>query len=93
MACDTGYVMVSNHFTALLLYWLLALTMKGIKLAQFCEHGVEPITLRFCITTFLVIIYGLFLGIELNVIRARVSFLHLWGNDYDKLWIDRDKWL
>uniref|UniRef100_UPI00358F63B0 ATP-binding cassette sub-family C member 8-like isoform X2 n=1 Tax=Myxine glutinosa TaxID=7769 RepID=UPI00358F63B0 len=56
---------------ALLLYWLLALTMKGIKLAQFCEHGVQPSTLRFCITTFLVIIYGLFLGVELNVIRAR----------------------
>nr|AKC42151.1 ABCC9 [Petromyzon marinus] len=56
---------------ALLVYWLLAFTMKTIKLVKFCEHGVGFNQLRFCITGLLVLIYGMLLSVELNVIRMR----------------------
>ncbi|CAN0424476.1 unnamed protein product [Lampetra fluviatilis] len=56
---------------ALLGYWLLAFTMKLLKLVQFCQHGVGPSELRFCITALLVLIYALFLCLEVNIIRLR----------------------
>ncbi|XP_078453378.1 ATP-binding cassette sub-family C member 8-like [Lampetra planeri] len=45
--------------------------MKLLKLVQFCQHGVGPSELRFCITALLVLIYALFLCLEVNIIRLR----------------------
>uniref|UniRef100_UPI00358FFAEC ATP-binding cassette sub-family C member 9-like n=1 Tax=Myxine glutinosa TaxID=7769 RepID=UPI00358FFAEC len=56
---------------ALLAYWVLAFSMKSIKLAKFYVHGVGPKHLRFCITGLLVLLYSLLLMVEINVIRVR----------------------
>ncbi|XP_024862290.1 ATP-binding cassette sub-family C member 8 isoform X3 [Kryptolebias marmoratus] len=56
---------------ALLIYWVLAFIMKTIKFAKYTEHGIGPGQLRFCITGLLVLLYGLLLAVEINVILGR----------------------
>ncbi|XP_055365722.1 ATP-binding cassette sub-family C member 8 isoform X2 [Betta splendens] len=56
---------------ALLIYWVLAFIMKTIKFAKYTEHGVGPRQLRYCITGLLVLLYGLLLAVEINVIMGR----------------------
>uniref|UniRef100_A0A3P8NL59 ATP-binding cassette, sub-family C (CFTR/MRP), member 8 n=1 Tax=Astatotilapia calliptera TaxID=8154 RepID=A0A3P8NL59_ASTCA len=58
---------------ALLIYWVLAFIMKTIKFAKYTEHGIGPRQLRYCITGLLVLLYGLLLTVEINVILGRVS--------------------
>lgn len=47
--------------------------MKTIKFAKYTEHGIGPRQLRYCITGLLVLLYGLLLAVEVNVILGRVS--------------------
>uniref|UniRef100_UPI0037E82AF3 ATP-binding cassette sub-family C member 9 isoform X5 n=1 Tax=Semicossyphus pulcher TaxID=241346 RepID=UPI0037E82AF3 len=65
----------TSNFPKLLLvmfiYWVLAFITKSIKLWKFAEHGVGPQHLRFCITAMLVMLYGLLMAVEINVIRVR----------------------
>ncbi|XP_041074963.1 ATP-binding cassette sub-family C member 8-like isoform X1 [Polyodon spathula] len=56
---------------ALLFYWILAFIIKTVKFAKFCEHGIWFTQLRFCITGLLVVLYGMLLAVEINVIRVR----------------------
>ncbi|KAM9468251.1 ATP-binding cassette sub-family C member 9 isoform 1-T3 [Clarias gariepinus] len=56
---------------ALFIYWVLAFNTKIIKLWQFAEVGVGIQHLRFCITALLVVLYGLLMAVEINVIRVR----------------------
>lgn len=58
---------------ALLIYWVLAFTMKTIKFAKYTDHGIGPRQLRYCITGTLMLCYGLLLAVEINVILGRVS--------------------
>ncbi|XP_077453513.1 ATP-binding cassette sub-family C member 8 [Stigmatopora argus] len=55
----------------LLIYWLLAFMMKTIKFAKYTQHGIGPGQLRYCITCLLVLLYGLLLAVEINVILGR----------------------
>lgn len=59
--------------SALFIYWVLAFITKSIKLWKFAEYGVGVLHLRFCITALLVVLYGLLMAVEINVIRVRVS--------------------
>merc|ERR1719357_667742 len=65
----------TSNFPKLLLvlfiYWVLAFITKSIKLWKFAEYSVGPQHLRFCITVLLVILYGLLMAVEINVIRVR----------------------
>uniref|UniRef100_A0AAQ4QAV5 ATP-binding cassette, sub-family C (CFTR/MRP), member 9 n=1 Tax=Gasterosteus aculeatus aculeatus TaxID=481459 RepID=A0AAQ4QAV5_GASAC len=65
----------TSNFPKLLLvlfiYWVLAFITKSIKLWKFAEHQVGPQHLRFCITALLVVLYGLLMAVEVNVIRVR----------------------
>ncbi|CAL9682734.1 unnamed protein product [Knipowitschia caucasica] len=65
----------TSNFPKLLLvlfiYWVLAFITKTIKLWKFAEYSVGPQHLRFCITALLVILYGLLMAVEINVIRVR----------------------
>ncbi|XP_005308748.2 ATP-binding cassette sub-family C member 8 isoform X10 [Chrysemys picta bellii] len=56
---------------ALLFYWTLAFITKTIKFVKFCDNGVGFSQLRFCLTGLLVILYGMLLSVEINVIRVR----------------------
>ncbi|KAM3924479.1 LOW QUALITY PROTEIN: ATP-binding cassette sub-family C member 9 [Leptodactylus fuscus] len=56
---------------ALFLYWILAFISKTIKLVKYCENGVGVHQLRFCITGAMVVLYGLLMAVEINVIRVR----------------------
>ncbi|XP_034445063.1 ATP-binding cassette sub-family C member 8 isoform X2 [Hippoglossus hippoglossus] len=56
---------------ALLIYWVLAFIMKTIKFAKYTEHGIGPRQLRYCITSLLMLLYGLLLSVEINVILGR----------------------
>uniref|UniRef100_A0A8C3FPE1 ATP binding cassette subfamily C member 9 n=1 Tax=Chrysemys picta bellii TaxID=8478 RepID=A0A8C3FPE1_CHRPI len=56
---------------ALFLYWIMAFVTKTIKLVRYCEDGVTFSQLRFCITGIMVILYGLLMAVEINVIRVR----------------------
>ncbi|XP_015278733.1 PREDICTED: ATP-binding cassette sub-family C member 8, partial [Gekko japonicus] len=56
---------------ALLVYWTLAFITKTIKFVKFYDNDVGPLQLRFCLTGFLVILYGMLLIVEINVIRVR----------------------
>ncbi|XP_074860731.1 ATP-binding cassette sub-family C member 9 isoform X2 [Carettochelys insculpta] len=56
---------------ALFLYWIMAFITKTIKLVRYCEDGVPLSQLRFCITGIMVILYGLLMAVEINVIRVR----------------------
>lgn len=58
---------------ALLVYWTLAFITKTIKFAKFYDHAIGFSQLRFCLTGLLVILYGMLLLVEVNVIRVRVS--------------------
>ncbi|NXX31940.1 ABCC8 protein, partial [Nicator chloris] len=56
---------------ALLFYWTLAFITKTIKFVKFCDNGVGFSQLRFCLTGLLVVLYGMLLAVEVNVIRVR----------------------
>ncbi|XP_071374324.1 ATP-binding cassette sub-family C member 9 isoform X1 [Centroberyx affinis] len=56
---------------ALFIYWVLAFITKSIKLWKFAEFDVGLQHLRFCITALLVVLYGLLMAVEINVIRVR----------------------
>uniref|UniRef100_A0A5F5Q455 ATP binding cassette subfamily C member 8 n=1 Tax=Equus caballus TaxID=9796 RepID=A0A5F5Q455_HORSE len=56
---------------ALLVYWTLAFITKTIKFAKFYDHAIGFSQLRFCLTGLLVILYGMLLLVEVNVIRVR----------------------
>uniref|UniRef100_A0A8C2ZIZ7 ATP-binding cassette, sub-family C (CFTR/MRP), member 9 n=1 Tax=Cyclopterus lumpus TaxID=8103 RepID=A0A8C2ZIZ7_CYCLU len=58
-------------FIVLFVYWVLAFVTKSIKLWKFAAYNVGPQHLRFCITALLVVLYGLLMGVEVNVIRVR----------------------
>ncbi|KAF6332366.1 ATP binding cassette subfamily C member 8 [Rhinolophus ferrumequinum] len=58
---------------ALLVYWTLAFITKTIKFVKFYDHNIGFSQLRFCLTGLLVILYGMLLLVEVNVIRVRVS--------------------
>uniref|UniRef100_A0A667YVT7 ATP-binding cassette, sub-family C (CFTR/MRP), member 9 n=1 Tax=Myripristis murdjan TaxID=586833 RepID=A0A667YVT7_9TELE len=58
-------------FIALFIYWVLAFITKSIKLWKFAAFKVGPKHLRFCITALLVLLYGLLMAVEINVIRVR----------------------
>lgn len=57
----------------MLIYWILAFTTKTIKFAKYTEHGIGMKQLRYCLTGLLVLLYGLLLTVEINVILGRVS--------------------
>ncbi|KAJ3612093.1 hypothetical protein NHX12_020370, partial [Muraenolepis orangiensis] len=65
----------TSNFPKLLLvlfiYWVLAFITKSIKLWKFAQYNVGPRHLRFCITALLVMLYGLLMAVEVNVIRVR----------------------
>uniref|UniRef100_A0A4W6D0N1 ATP-binding cassette, sub-family C (CFTR/MRP), member 9 n=1 Tax=Lates calcarifer TaxID=8187 RepID=A0A4W6D0N1_LATCA len=65
----------TSNFPKLLLvlfiYWVLAFITKSIKLWKYAEFKVGPQHLRFCITALLVLLYGLLMAVEINVIRVR----------------------
>lgn len=52
---------------------MLAFITKTIKFAKYTEHGIGLRQLRYCITGLLVLLYGLLLAVEFNVILGRVS--------------------
>ncbi|XP_069479879.1 ATP-binding cassette sub-family C member 8 [Ambystoma mexicanum] len=56
---------------ALLVYWTIAFITKTIKFVKFCDNGIGLSQLRFCLTGLLVILYGMLLVVEMNVIRVR----------------------
>ncbi|XP_029289597.1 ATP-binding cassette sub-family C member 8 [Cottoperca gobio] len=56
---------------ALLIYWVLAFIMKTIKFAKYTDHSIGPRQLRYCITGLLMLLYGLLLAVEINVILGR----------------------
>uniref|UniRef100_A0A671Y2H3 ATP-binding cassette, sub-family C (CFTR/MRP), member 9 n=1 Tax=Sparus aurata TaxID=8175 RepID=A0A671Y2H3_SPAAU len=68
----------TSNFPKLLLvlfiYWVLAFVTKSIKLWKFAAYSVGPQHLRFCITALLVMLYGLLMAVEINVIRKYVFF-------------------
>ncbi|XP_061617286.1 ATP-binding cassette sub-family C member 9 isoform X1 [Phyllopteryx taeniolatus] len=65
----------TSNFPKLLLvlfiYWVLAFITKSIKLWKFVAYKVGTPQLRFCITLLLVLLYGLLMAVEINVIRIR----------------------
>ncbi|KAM8740518.1 ATP-binding cassette sub-family C member 9 isoform 5-T8 [Acanthopagrus schlegelii] len=65
----------TSNFPKLLLvlfiYWVLAFVTKSIKLWKFAAYSVGVQHLRFCITALLVMLYGLLMAVEINVIRVR----------------------
>ena len=65
----------------LFIYWVLAFITKSIKLWKYTEYYVGPRHLRFCITALLVILYGLLMAVEVNVIRVRVRGAR-WGDTW-----------
>lgn len=71
----SNYCLWLNIFTALLIYWILAFITKTIKFAKYTEHGIGMRQLRFCLTGLLVLLYGLLLTVEVNVILGRVSVI------------------
>uniref|UniRef100_A0A670KI46 ATP binding cassette subfamily C member 9 n=1 Tax=Podarcis muralis TaxID=64176 RepID=A0A670KI46_PODMU len=56
---------------ALFLYWVMAFVTKTIKLVRYCQDGFSFQQLRFCITGLMVVLYGLLMAVEVNVIRVR----------------------
>uniref|UniRef100_A0A6I8N135 ATP binding cassette subfamily C member 9 n=1 Tax=Ornithorhynchus anatinus TaxID=9258 RepID=A0A6I8N135_ORNAN len=56
---------------ALFLYWVMAFVTKTIKLIKYCQLGVGMAELRFCITGMMVVLNGLLMAVEINVIRVR----------------------
>uniref|UniRef100_A0AAY4EVS2 ATP-binding cassette, sub-family C (CFTR/MRP), member 9 n=1 Tax=Denticeps clupeoides TaxID=299321 RepID=A0AAY4EVS2_9TELE len=82
IAATTSVVYYHNIETAnfpklllvLFIYWVLAFITKTIKLSKFVEYNVGFRYLRFCITAMLVVLYGLLMAVEINVIRKYVFF-------------------
>ncbi|XP_063164727.1 ATP-binding cassette sub-family C member 9 isoform X1 [Candoia aspera] len=56
---------------ALFLYWIMAFVTKTIKLVRYCQDEIYFGQLRFCITGTMVVLYGLLMAVEINVIRVR----------------------
>ncbi|XP_072509634.1 ATP-binding cassette sub-family C member 9 isoform X3 [Notamacropus eugenii] len=56
---------------ALFVYWVMAFITKTIKLVKYCQLGLGVSELRFCITGMMVILNGLLMAVEINVIRVR----------------------
>ncbi|XP_032761259.1 ATP-binding cassette sub-family C member 9 [Rattus rattus] len=56
---------------ALFLYWVMAFITKTIKLVKYWQLGWGMSDLRFCITGVMVILNGLLMAVEINVIRVR----------------------
>ncbi|XP_012496432.1 PREDICTED: ATP-binding cassette sub-family C member 9 [Propithecus coquereli] len=56
---------------ALFLYWVMAFITKTIKLVKDWQSGWGISDLRFCITGMMVILNGLLMAVEINVIRVR----------------------
>ncbi|XP_070611081.1 ATP-binding cassette sub-family C member 9 [Erythrolamprus reginae] len=56
---------------ALFLYWIMAFVTKTIKLVRYCQDEIYFGQLRFCITGMMVVLYGLLMAVEINVIRVR----------------------
>ncbi|XP_044308124.1 ATP-binding cassette sub-family C member 9 isoform X2 [Varanus komodoensis] len=56
---------------ALFLYWIMAFITKTIKLVRYCQEAISFGQLRFCITGIMVVLYGLLMAVEINVIRVR----------------------
>ncbi|XP_075711711.1 ATP-binding cassette sub-family C member 9 [Rhinoderma darwinii] len=56
---------------ALFLYWVLAFLSKTIKLVKYYENDIGVHQLRFCITGAMVVLYGLLMAVEINVIWIR----------------------
>ncbi|KAF4022718.1 hypothetical protein G4228_014873 [Cervus hanglu yarkandensis] len=56
---------------ALFLYWVMAFITKTIKLVKYWQSGWGISDLRFCITGIMVILNGLLMAVEINVIRVR----------------------
>ncbi|XP_007437455.1 ATP-binding cassette sub-family C member 9 [Python bivittatus] len=56
---------------ALFLYWIMAFVTKTIKLVRYCQDEIYFGQLRFCITGTMVVLYGLLMAVEINVIRIR----------------------
>nr|XP_033784243.1 ATP-binding cassette sub-family C member 8 isoform X2 [Geotrypetes seraphini] len=56
---------------ALLVYWTLAFITKTMKFVKFCDNAIGLSQLRFCLTGLLVVLYGMLLVVEINVIRVR----------------------
>ncbi|KAK7833978.1 hypothetical protein U0070_004959 [Myodes glareolus] len=56
---------------ALFLYWVMAFITKTIKLVKYWQLGWGVSDLRFCITGVMVILNGLLMAVEINVIRVR----------------------
>ncbi|XP_060240412.1 ATP-binding cassette sub-family C member 9 isoform X5 [Meriones unguiculatus] len=56
---------------ALFLYWVMAFITKTIKLVKYWQLGWWVSDLRFCITGVMVILNGLLMAVEINVIRVR----------------------
>ncbi|KAL0629238.1 ATP-binding cassette sub-family C member 8 [Plecturocebus cupreus] len=61
-------------FHSLLVYWTLAFITKTIKFVKFLDHAIGFSQLRFCLTGLLVILYGMLLLVEINVIRRYIFF-------------------
>ncbi|XP_063316786.1 ATP-binding cassette sub-family C member 9 isoform X1 [Pelmatolapia mariae] len=65
----------TSNFPKLLLvlfiYWVLAFITKSIKLWKFAEDKDAAQYIRLYITALLVILYGLLMAVEINVIRVR----------------------
>lgn len=66
-----------SYIAVLFIYWVLAFITKSVKLWKYAAFNVGPQHLRFCITALLVILYGLLMAVEINVIRVRVSVVFL----------------
>ncbi|KAJ7329252.1 hypothetical protein JRQ81_015426 [Phrynocephalus forsythii] len=56
---------------ALFVYWVMAFVTKTIKLVKYCQDGIDFTLLRVCITGIMVVLYGLLMAVEINVIRVR----------------------
>ncbi|KAG8513795.1 ATP-binding cassette sub-family C member 9 [Galemys pyrenaicus] len=61
---------------ALFLYWVMAFITKTIKLVKYLQLGLGVSDLRFCITGMMVILNGLLMAVEINVIRRYVFFMN-----------------
>ncbi|XP_019485910.1 PREDICTED: ATP-binding cassette sub-family C member 9 [Hipposideros armiger] len=57
--------------STLFLYWMMAFITKTIKLVKYWQSGWGVSHLRFCITGIMVILNGLLMAVEINVIRVR----------------------
>uniref|UniRef100_A0A8C6QNY0 ATP-binding cassette, sub-family C member 9 n=1 Tax=Nannospalax galili TaxID=1026970 RepID=A0A8C6QNY0_NANGA len=65
------FIYFSSLLAALFLYWVMAFITKTIKLVKYWQSGWGVSDLRFCITGVMVILNGLLMAVEINVIRVR----------------------